>query len=1155
MTEMHNSAMIEAGDRLDELTVRLLAGESVPDGALSEEERCLALLISEFALAPDGDPVSEHEFDGADRALELAISRGAFEGARPGDRRANVAHVVFRRLMTVAIALSGLLLMVSIVQPVIHVKLIPIASPIEKFQEFLDRFKYEFPELPDPQPYQPKDLSWIYHTIDDNDLKRLDEMADRVVTWDFSFEWIWESKVVSPLGYAAAMDNREIVDWLIAHGAEVNYVAEPLKDMTRNELTGTALGLAASPEVAALLVEAGADVNKIANGLSPLQYALKYEHAEVAAYLIEQGADVRNGSPLSPLGAAAHLGYSRVADMLIQRGADVNGNHLIERSPLQAAAASGSGEIVGLLLTASAAPGLTGTDPVLPLQHAALIGDTISAGLLLKHGACVSAKAGSIWDAAISGDTAALERQLGAGAEPDGPDSIGGTPLVYAAALGRIEAIDVLLDAGADADGIARIADGRRLSPLGAAVIGDKPDCMRLLLDRGADPNGYDEDLVTPLHVAATHARARAATVLLDAGAEVNAREEQGWTPLTRVINSGADESSRVECARVLLKSGADANQRDRYDRAALHQAIWLNSAAMVRVLLENGADPDVPGSLDETPLNMAIGDFMGRGLDIEIIRLLLKHGARTENIDRRGRRATDHISGEGALVRLFAEFGLSPTQRNYDRSAGAAKKEPTPAQILHYGQPEQLQALIGNGLDLEQVNENSDGFKSYPLGIVAKIGNVEKGRLLLEAGASPDGPPQIDWSLHVGKRNIRSPLEIAVEGGKDDFVALLLEFGADPDGEPGVDGPLHIAVHRGRPGIVAMLLDAGADVNHIGDRASPIFSVPLPSARGGFNNPGTAHALEVLELLLSAGPDLKLKDKLGRNILTAGHGADYFRILLEHGVDPNMEGMFGNTALHGASAEDVRVLVDFGADVNYRNSEGVTPLASAAYHGSTDAVAALLEAGAIADGADSPVDAAIRGDRDYFANSYRTLAELNAPSIYGRTPLHYAAAMGRPEILEPLFKRGLNPDPVEKWEDTPLTLAVKRKKLDAAEYLLEHGANPDHVGRHPGPILHSATSGPGSMLRLLIEHGADPDIRDKSGNTALWDIWPHKDLVYFQILLDAGTDVNAVNDKGETILDKFASRSDKETFKLLRSYGAKTGEELKAESAGAPAE
>lgn len=98
-----------------------------------------------------------------------------------------------------------------------------------------------------------------------------------------------------------------------------------------------------------------------------------------------------------------------------------------------------------------------------------------------------------------------------------------------AAMAGDVGALNVLIDAGADPEGL----DPRlRTSPLGWAAIGGHADAAAVLLDRGADPNQRYGDNNTALHSAAFFGRAEVARRLLDAGADPESRNVHGERPI-----------------------------------------------------------------------------------------------------------------------------------------------------------------------------------------------------------------------------------------------------------------------------------------------------------------------------------------------------------------------------------------------------------------------------------------------------------------------------------------------------------------------------------------------------------------------------------------------------------------------------------------------
>jgi uncharacterized protein len=122
-----------------------------------------------------------------------------------------------------------------------------------------------------------------------------------------------------------------------------------------------------------------------------------------------------------------------------------------------------------------------------------------------------------------------------------------------------------------------------------------------------------------------------------------------------------------------------------------------------------------------------------------------------------------------------------------------------------------------------------------------------------------------------------------------------------------------------------------------------------------------------------------------------------------------------------------------------------------------------------------------------------------------GETALHRVADM-RPRDLEAaarmatlLIDRGADPN-ARNWDEvTPLHQGVRRRNIGVVEVLLARGAEVDARDRGRGSTpLRRAVSGSGAsgtagtsalmlpLARLLLEHGADPEARDKRGVTVL---------------------------------------------------------------------
>jgi len=172
------------------------------------------------------------------------------------------------------------------------------------------------------------------------------------------------------------------------------------------------------------------------------------------------------------------------------------------------------------------------------------------------------------------------------------------------------------------------------------------------------------------------------------------------------------------------------------------------------------------------------------------------------------------------------------------------------------------------------------------------------------------------------------------------------------------------------------------------------------------------------------------------------------------------------STLLHCAACfgkeEVVKLLIQKGSKVNYKNKYWTTPLHVACFNGNVESARILV------------------------ANE----ADTNAWDTEDHTPLHGVAVKGHLEVAKLLLlEKKIKLNCADNNGQTPLHTAVYNGHLEIARLLIRNGAalNPqNYAGQTP---LHRAASSQLAsveMLKLLLDNGGDPKIRDNIGYTPL---------------------------------------------------------------------
>lgn len=109
---------------------------------------------------------------------------------------------------------------------------------------------------------------------------------------------------------------------------------------------------------------------------------------------------------------------------------------------------------------------------------------------------------------------------------------------------------------------------------------------------------------------------------------------------------------------------------------------------------------------------------------------------------------------------------------------------------------------------------------------------------------------------------------------------------------------------------------------------------------------------------------------------------------------------------------------------------------------------------------------------------------DINSQGFENRTALHFAAIGGNLGMLRFFIASGANLEAQDIHGQTPLHLVAERSLIDEATLLIESGANIDaRDNRTNTPLMVARTF---EMVTLLINEGADAELKNKSGDTAL---------------------------------------------------------------------
>lgn len=141
-----------------------------------------------------------------------------------------------------------------------------------------------------------------------------------------------------------------------------------------------------------------------------------------------------------------------------------------------------------------------------------------------------------------------------------------------------------------------------------------------------------------------------------------------------------------------------------------------------------------------------------------------------------------------------------------------------------------------------------------------------------------------------------------------------------------------------------------------------------------------------------------------------------------------------------------------------------------------------------------------------------------------GQAPLHTAAVWLDTTMIQFLLQGGANVEATDALGETPLYAAAwvhlfqnPENHIKSVRLLLEHGANPNHRNKRQETALHKAMDS--EIAHLLLEHGADPNAQEFDGQTPLQKVAEAGRSETVKVLLAAGANPNIKDNYGNTPL------------------------------------
>lgn len=689
-------------------------------------------------------------------------------------------------------------------------------------------------------------------------------------------------------------------------------------------------------------------------------------------------------------------------------------------------------------------------------------------------------------------------------------------------------------------------------------------ETARRMIAAGADVNApYDEYENRSFLDACYSGNLNLVKMLVEAGADVDLPDSCGTVPLVRAIVSWHETD---EVVKYLIECGANVNACAGETWTPLEAAVHENAADIVKLLLDAGANPQICS--EKTEYSLVTAADWGY---VDIVKMLLDAGA-DPNFSA-DENCTPLVAacrwGHDEAAALLLQAGANPyiIDSNFGDSLLM--------QAVEDGNPKCVKLILGLGVDINHRNHDGETALSYAVNRILPHIVLE----LLQAGANPN----------IKNNAGTSPLDFALSYENYECAEILLKFRAllENSDEYYSEEILenineHALFYNMKDNGFALRTDDEAVILYVKHACSYLLRKALEAGA----NPNSVDSAGKSALEWAQEHP---RHPQGCAVRLIRHGAKFnsqliiyavrkrmrelLHTLIEAGADVNVTDERGNSALHYAVRSNraylVLDLIEAGTNIEARNGNNITPLMLAIQHRCYSSAGLLLEhhADMSATGGkhnESAREMCIRyhckiennklSKKEWSAESSKNLTpyrfywaarsgdaskiqllkkqglDINAQDEEGMTALH----LGRKDdgIIDLLIQAGADMY-IETYADgyeqpyTAAMLVADSEDREGLKKFLDCGYNANHQTSIGTTLLMFCAGRYWPRgVQLLLEHGADPSLKDNDGQTALfyttsWNVVCYDEIIDY--LIEYGANINEVDNDGNTALLQIA--------------------------------